>query len=144
MAAAIPVIAVVASVASTAYSAYSSYRAGREEKKESRRAAEQARLRAAQRAKAKEKEHRRIIARQKARYLGSGLTMEGSPLLVEMESLKESEEELARIRAGGEAYATEYERAGTAAQRSGYVGAVGAGVRGGESLLRQGRYYDWW
>lgn len=144
MAAAVPIIAVVASVASTAYSAYSSYRAGREEKKEHKRAAAQERLRAHQRADIEAKRHRRVIASQRARYGAAGLTMEGTPLLVEMESLRESEEELTRIRAGGEAGALASERAGRRAQTSGYVEAGGTAIGGATTLARAGRYYDWW
>jgi len=141
---AIPIISVFASVASTAVSAYSSYRAGEEEEKARKRAAMQARQRAEQLATAKEKEHRRLLATQRARYGAAGMTLEGTPLLVQMESMRESEEELERIKAGGEAYATEQERVGRQAARSGYVGAIGYGVGGVTTLSRIGRYYDWW
>lgn len=142
MAAAIPVISLIVGVASTAYSAYTSYEAGRAEKREYRRGAEQERIQAAQRAKAEEKRHRRVLATQRARYGASGLTMEGSPLLVQMESLEESEEMLARIRAGGEAEALSLERAGRWAQRSGYVEAGGAVLGGVATGTRMA--YDWW
>lgn len=139
------VIPIIISVASTAYSAYSSYQAGREEKREHKKVAEQRRIQAAQRAKIEEKRHRSIIASQRARYGAAGLTMEGTPLLVQMESMRESEEELTRIRAGGEVMAQASERAGRQAQRSGYVEAGGAVLGGATTLTRiAGRYYDWW
>jgi hypothetical protein len=142
MAAAVPVISVIATVASTAYSAYSSYQAGAEEKKERRRAAEEISRRRELEAQAAERKHRGILATQRALYGAAGVTMEGSPLLVQIESLRESEEELARIRSFGEYEATQQRRLGQMAQRSGYVEAGGEAIRGAGQIPRI--YYDWW
>jgi arginine utilization protein RocB len=74
--------------------------------------------------------------------------MEGSPLLVQMESLKESEEELRRIKEGGEiGYMTASELAQAAgkrageAQASGYVGAIGSAATG---TYKYGKEFNWW
>ena len=142
MAAAMGIVSIIATAASPAYSAYSSYRAGKEEKKERRRAATEITRRRELEAQAAEKKHRRILASQRALYGAAGVTMEGSPLLVQIESLKESEEELARIRQFGEYEASQQRRLGSMAQRSGYVEAGGEVVRGVGKIPRI--YYDWW
>ncbi len=152
MAAAIPVIVAVVSTAATVYSAVSSSKAEssaehRVERQELR-AADQAKKIAAQKASDEEKRHRAIIGTQEARYGASGVTMEGSPLLVQMESLKESEEQLRRIREGGDISAESFKdlaqgaarRAGEATA-SGYVNAATAGATGAYKI---GRAYDWW
>jgi len=152
MAEAIPVILGVVSVASTVYSAVSSSqaetRAEHQVERQQIRAADQARKIAAQKASDEEKRHRAILGTQEARYGPFGLTMEGSPLLVQMESLKESEEQLRRIREGGEIeYTTAKELAQAAgkrageAQASGYVGAIGSAATG---TYKYGKAYDWW
>lgn len=136
MPAAVPFIAMGAAAVGAGVSVYSAIRAGEEEEKAAKREARRERFAAAQRAEIKRKEHQRLIARQRARYGAAGLTMEGTPLLVQIESMRESEEELARILAGGEMYASEAERAGRAARRSGYVRGVVAGAGGVTTLAR--------
>ena len=151
-AAAIPVVLAVVGTAATVYS---TVRAGKAESKaeseraaHEARAAEQARKIAAQRAEDETKRHKAILGTQKARYAASGVTMEGSPLLVQMESLRESEEQLRRIREGGEVeYMTHKELAQAAgrrageATRSGYVTALGQGAGGSYQI---GKSFDWW
>jgi hypothetical protein len=148
MGAALPIITTVATV-------YSIYQARKAEAKQEKRvqqqetrAAEQAKKIAEQTASDEEKRHRAILGTQEARYAASGVTMEGSPLLVQMESLRESEEQLRRIREGGEYESLAYtERAGAAgeraqeARRSGYIEMIGAGAGG---TYQTGRQYDWW
>lgn len=151
-AAAIPII--LATVG-TAASVYGTIRASRAESKaeseragQETRAAEQAKKIAAQKAEDEAKRHKAILATQEARYATSGVTMEGSPLLVQMESLRESEEQLRRIREGGEVeYSTHKELAQAAgrrageATRSGYVTALAQGAGGTYNI---GRSFDWW
>ena len=151
-AAAVPII--LASVG-TAATVYSTMQAGRAESKaesqraaQEDRAAERARKIAAQKAEDERKRHKAILGTQEARYAASGVTMEGSPLLVQMESLRESEEQLKRIREGGEVeYMTHKELAQAAgrrageATRSGYVTALGQGAGG---TYKIGRSFDWW
>jgi len=132
---------VAVSLASTAYSAYSQYAAGEAEERAEKRRAKELRYRYGVQAAQAEKEHRRLIATQKARYGASGLTMEGTPLLVQMESLKESEEELARIRTFGEMAAGESELLGKLARRAGYARAGGELLGGTARTMRT--YYDW-
>ena len=152
MAEAIPVILGVVSVAATVYSTVQSGQAEKSAEhrieRQQVRAAEQARKIAAQRAADEAKRHRAILGTQEARYGASGVTMEGSPLLVQMESLKESEEQLRRIREGGEVgYMSAMELAQAAGKRageaevSGYVGGLGAAATG---AFKYGRAYDWW
>lgn len=75
---------------------------------ESRNAAELARqsaeTKAAYERKAADeaKKHARVLATQRAMFGASGLSETGTPILVQMESLRESEEELERIRQTGE------------------------------------------
>lgn len=152
MAQAIPVILAVVSTAATVYSSVQSSQAEKSAEhrieRQELRAADQAKKIAAQKASDEEKRHRAIIGTQEARYGASGVTMEGSPLLVQMESLKESEEQLRRIREGGEIQAETFKdlaqgaarRAGEATA-SGYVNAVGQAATGTYNI---GKSFDWW
>jgi hypothetical protein len=144
MAAAIPYIMVATAVAGTAVSVYSAAKAGEAQKEASQREASRSRLAAQQKAEDTRKLHLRVMAAQKARYGASGLTMEGSPLLVQMESMKESEDELRRIIEAGEYGADITERTGSQAATSGYVKAFGSAVGGVGTIDRVGRNYDWW
>lgn len=80
---------------------------------ESIQAAADVRRAAAQKAEDTAKQHRQLLAMQRARYGAAGVSMEGSPLLVQMESLNESENELLRITQAGETEARGYETQGT-------------------------------
>ena len=135
MATAIPIILAVVSTAATVYS---SVQSGRAEDKASDRAAKQAMAAAQREAADTKKRHQAIIATQEARYGASGLTMEGTPLLVQMESLKESEEQLGRILQGGGMKAEAYEEAGEQAKTAGYAGGVKGLLSGTKTI------YDWW
>jgi len=147
-AAAIPVILSVVSTGAALYGTMQQAKAEKRVAGQEVRAAEQARKIAAQRAEDEGKRHKAILATQRARYAASGVTMEGSPLLVQMESLRESEEQLKRIREGGEVeYMTHKELAQAAGERarttriSGYTTAVTEGAR---DVYKTGRTYDWW
>lgn len=153
MAAAPAVLAIVgtaATVYSTIQASKAASKAERERAAQQERAAEQAKKIAAQRAKDEEKRHKAIIATQEARYAASGVTMEGSPLLVQMESLKESEEQLRRIREGGEYESMTFKELAQASSRrareatkSGYVTAIGQGAGGTYEIGKQ-KPFDWW
>ena len=147
-AASVPLILSVMGTAAAVYGTMQQAKAQKRVAGQEARAAEQARKIAAQRAKDEGKRHKAILATQKARYAASGVTMEGSPLLVQMESLRESEEQLKRIREGGEVeYMTHQELAQAAGKRarttrvSGYATAV---TEAGRDVYRTGRTYDWW
>ena len=166
MAQGIPFIMLGLTAASTAVGVMSSVAAGKAEERAAERTAAdtraaaaktaaQIRLSAPQKAEDTKKEHQRIIAAQAARYGASGLRMEGTPLLVQMESLKESEEQLRRIIEGGETEASIYERtgerkaatyeeAGRQAGISGQIGGVKALLSGATSMGTIGRQYHWW
>jgi hypothetical protein len=133
----IPIVSIAASVAGTIYSSVEKSHAERKIEHQAERTAAQTRAAAAQSAADEEKRHRRILATQRARYAASGVEMEGSPLLVQMESLKESEEQLRRIREGGEIQALSAEElaqaAGQRAQTaitSGLITATGQAAEG--------------
>ena len=152
MAAAIPFIMVGLSVVSTAVGFISSLQAGKAEEKAAERAAAQTRAAAERKAEDTRKQHQRIIAAQKAKYGYAGLTTEGTPLLVQMESIKESEEQLRRILEGGEMEAEAYEEAGERAATSGQIGGVKALLSGAQSFAQVGKTYatpgktmfNWW
>jgi len=140
------------STAATVYSAVSSSQAESHAehtaKRQAQRAAEEARKAAFQKAEDEEQRHRRLMATGRARYAASGVEFEGTPLLVEMESLRESEEQLRRIREGGEVEATTLEelaqaagKRASSAKTSGYVEATGK-LAGGTYKYGQAR--DWW
>jgi len=157
VAAAIPYIMVAAAVAGTAVSVYSSIRAGQVEKEarereaaQLERSAAQARKAAQQKAEDTKQKHRSLLAAQRARYAAAGFTGEGTPLLVQMESVKESEDEIRRIIEEGELgytaateSAAEARRLGGEAQVSGYLSAAGSTAQGAGTLGRIARNY-WW
>ena len=146
--AAIPIILATVSTGAAIYGTMPQAKAQKRVAVQEVRTAEQARKIAAQRAEDEGKRHKAILATQKARYVASGVTMEGSPLLVQMESLRESEEQIRRIREGGEVeYMTHQELAQAAGKRararriSGYATAVTGGAR---DVYRTGSTYEWW
>jgi len=144
MAAAIPFILVAATVASTAYSVYSSYEAGeREEEAQS----DYARQQALQMQAAKKDEmdrRRRVLATQEARYAASGVEMEGTPLLVQAETIRESEENLRRIMLGGGYGISGARRAGEQAEKASYARMGSSLLQGAGSVYNIGRGARWW
>ena len=156
--AAIPYIMMAVAAAGTAVSVYSTAKQGEavgeardREAAQLERSAAQSRHAAAQKAEDTRKEHLRIMAAARARYGASGLEMTGSPLLVQMESMAESQEELRRIIEAGElGYGTQMEAAGEASKQgdqsvtSGYVNAAGKLTQGVGVLDKIGRDYKWW
>lgn len=138
--AAIPIIIAAVGAAATIYS---SVQQGKAQERASDRAAKLARSASDREAADTEKQHIRAIATQEAMYGKAGLTMEGSPLLVKQTSLRESEEQLRRIREGGSNLSSMYKTEGDEARTAGTVSAVGAGVKGAESVYKIGNDYDW-
>ena len=140
-AAAIPV---VITAAAAAYSAYSSAQAGKAQARAAKKAEKRAKQSAGLEAADTEKLHRRIIASQEAIYGASGVTMEGSPLLVQQEALSQSKEQLARILEGGGYAADVYKQAGQEAIMAGDAGAIQSLLSGAGSVYSQGAGYNWW
>jgi vacuolar-type H+-ATPase subunit E/Vma4 len=147
-AAAIPVLI---TAAATAYSAYSSVQAGKAQEKAADKAEDRARKAAGLSAADTEKQHRRIIASQEALYGASGLTQEGSPLLVQQEALSESKEQLRRILEGGDYSADIYKQAGDEAIMAGNAGAIKSLLSGAGSVYNvassnkpEANTYNWW
>ena len=148
----IGLILAAVSTAATAYSAWSSEQSAEKTEKRNERAlaaqAERARKAAELRAQDEEKRHRRVLAAQRAMYGRAGVTQEGAPLLVEIESLAESEEQLRRIREGGAIEASrlldEARWRGQLAKKhetAGYLGAGSALISGVHSI---GKAAKWW
>jgi len=125
---AIPIIAAVVSIAGTVYYAVSSSQAGEKaEHAEERQAAvlaEQAGVREEQ----QRENSKRLLATQKSRIGASGITMEGSPLLNQMETQAQFEKDLLNIRRG-----TQWELSETLSRGQAYKEA--GNVRAGTTLL---------
>ena len=138
--AAIPIIIAVVGAAATVYSAQQQ---GAAQKKAADRSAEQAARAAELAAQDAAEQHKRAIATQEAMYGKAGVTMEGSPLLVKQTSLKESEEQLRRIREGGVNLSDMYRTEGKESQAAGNIKAVGAGIKGADTVYKIGNDYDW-
>jgi hypothetical protein len=147
MAQAIPMILAVVSTAATVYGQIQSSKAESKQEnliaQQETRAAEESKRASEQAALDEEQRHKALISTQEARYAASGVTAEGSPLLVKMESLKESEDQLRRIKEGGEVQSlTHKELAHAASSRakeattSGYVNALG-------TTATNAYKYDW-
>lgn len=138
-------ISIVAAAAS-AYSAYAASEAQAQaanyNKKVARNQAQAARDAAAIAGTNRQEELRRIMASQRARIGASGVTEEGSPLLVEMKSAEQAQLELARIRYAGETRSQAYQSEAilqgfykTKAEQAAYTGAGVALLGGSASAL---------
>ena len=64
-----------------------------------------------------------LLGRQRAIVAYSGTTMEGSPVLIAEDTGAEAETEARHILQGGQAQASAYLKAGSAAARAGYLDA---------------------
>lgn len=102
------IAAVVATVVAAAVSAYGAYEAGQQAEAQAKyqskiaRNQAQAAKNAAEVAEQNRRERdRRIMAEQRALVGGSGLSTEGAPLLVMLDSAKEAELDAIRLRYGG-------------------------------------------
>ncbi len=144
MAAAVPIIMLAVAVAGTAYSVAKSKKAGRQRQEELDRQAAQTKEAANQLYSDTEKQHRRILARQNAIYGASGVTSEGSPLLVEHESLMESKEQLRRIQQAGEENSQALLSQGEEAYRVGQAEGIQSLLHGASTAYGVGRSYSWW
>jgi len=136
--------------AGTAVSAVSAIQAGRSQEKMAEYNAavsERDALAARQKAGFDEAAHRRrtrkFLGKQRALYGKSGVTFEGSPLLVMEETAAEAELDALAIRYGGEIEAgrhlslAELERArGKQAKRAGYLGAGTSLLTGGAATIK--------
>ena len=131
------VAAVVVSAVGVVTSAYGQYEQGQAQKKwgsysaaVAERDAETARLNAEYEAGLQRKETQKLLGRQRALYGKSGVTLEGSPLLMMAETAAEGELDALMIERGGRTQAQGYRSEailsrmkGGAAKRAGYYGA---------------------
>ena len=138
------IIAAVFSILGSAVSAYGQIKQGQQAEGVGRYNAQVAeqqaasgRQAAAADAETKRRQMDRILGTQRARYGASGVTSEGSPLLVMMQSEEEAALDVARVRYGGDAqaYGLEAEARlqkfrGKAARRQSYLGATGSLLQG--------------
>ena len=143
-AAAIPFVMLAVSAASTAYGIISSRKAASAQEDAANRQAEASRAAAARLAKDTEEQHQRVIATQEARYGASGLTQAGSPLLVQHESIKQSQEQIRRIIQSGEDQSLALYSSGQELASAGTAQAVGQAASGVSSAFKIGRDYQWW
>ena len=133
----IPAVMAIVSVAGTALSAYGQIQQGKAQQKWgsynaalAERDAETARLNAEYEAGVQCKETQKLLGRQRALYGKSGVTLEGSPLLMMAETAAEGELDALMIERGGKTRAQGYRSEavlsrmkGKAAKRAGYYGA---------------------
>jgi len=144
MAQAVPYIMMAVAVAGTAYSVSQSAKAGRLTKAGAAREAEQSRLAAAQLARDTAEKHQRTIATQEAMYGASGLTQEGSPLLVQHESMIQSKEQLRRIYEAGENQSLALLSSGEELAMASRAKGTQAVLSGVSEVAKTGSNYSWW
>ena len=149
------VAAVVVSAVGVVTSAYGQYEQGQAQKKwgsysaaVAERDAETARMNAEYEAGVHRKETQRLLGRQRALYGKSGVTFEGSPLLMMAETAAEGELDALMIKREGELRAQGYHSEATlsrmrgrAAQSAGYYGAGSTLLTGaGQTAYQYGAY----
>jgi len=144
MAAAVPFVMMAVAVAGTAYSVSQSAKAGRMQRAAADREAEQSRLAAAQLARDTAEKHQRTIATQEAMYGASGLTQEGSPLLVQHESMIQSKEQLRRIYEAGENQSLALLSSGEELAMASRAKGTQAVLSGVSEVAKTGSNYSWW
>lgn len=144
MAAAVPFIMLAVAVAGTAYSVSQSAKAGKMQEQAAEREAAQSRAAAAQLAKDTAEKHQRTIATQEATYGASGLTQEGSPLLVQQESLIQSKEQLRRIYEAGENQSLALLSSGEELAMASRAAGTKAVLSGASEVAKTGSNYSWW
>lgn len=147
---AVGLITIAATVISTAVGVYSAYSQGQAQQKAAKynakvaqNQAEMARNAAAVREQQHRENVRRLSATQRANAGMSGVTTEGSPLLVMADTLEQAELDAQRIRYGGEVSATGFESQarlsrfqGDQASRAGMIGAGSTLLSGAASAAR--------
>ena len=130
-------IGAIASMAGTAFSAMNQIQQGKDQKKwyeynaaVAERDAEEARKIAEYEAEQTRKEGQKLLSAQQARYASSGVTFEGSPLLLMEETAKEIELDALMTERTGEVTAQKYtteaalsRMKGSSANTAGYYGA---------------------
>jgi hypothetical protein len=131
-------------LAGSAASAGGSIFGGTSQKKAAEREADQVRLSTIANVDESRKKSRRILAEQRSRYGYSGLDMEGSPLLVQMESVSEAEDEVNRIMATGRMKEKALKAQGKDAMTSGILSAFGGAAQGASSFIGAGQKSNWW
>jgi hypothetical protein len=144
MAAAIPVILAVATVASTAYSVYSNAQSGKEQEHQRDKYERQLGVQREANLSAERDRRQRVLASQEARYSASGLKMEGSPLLVQADTIAQSEENLARILQGASLNISASESQGKQEQTATTNRTAQSLLGGAESTYKIGKTYNWW
>ena len=120
--------------AALAVAAMSSFIGGQRAKKEAKRQALIARQEAEEAALAKEREVQKFASEQELGFLSSGVTLEGSPLMVIKETREEGARDAANIRKFGAARADALRRQGRSAFFQGVTQAVGYGLQGASQL----------
>ena len=143
-AAVVPYIMMAVAVAGTAYSVAQSAKAGRMQEAAAAKEAEQSKAAAAQLAQDTAEKHQRTMAVQEATYGASGLTQEGTPLLMQQESLKQSKEQLRRIYEAGENQSLSYLASGEELAMASRAKGNQAILSGISEVAKTGSNYSWW
>ncbi len=114
----------------TALSATGNLLAANEQQEAAEQQARITEAESAEAARVRRIELKKFEAVQRGRFLSSGVTIEGSPLLVLEETRREGEKEVRAIRRFGAARAETFRQTGRAAALRGITGAVTAVGRG--------------
>lgn len=137
-----PVTMTIAVVAMAGSSIYSGIQADKAAKKQASAIEEQARITREESEVAagqKETERRKFLAEQRMAYLASGVSLEGTPLLVGDETFKEFQLEIDSIRRSGSAQASYLETEASTTRSTGRAQLV-AGVLEGVGTAALGAY----
>lgn len=98
--------------------------------------AQQEAVRTAEEERLQRQRARKLIGTQKAQFAASGVDISsGTPLLVMADTLLQSEEDVAAIRAGGAARIQTFERKAQTFREIGKAARTGAGFKAGSTLL---------
>ena len=110
-------------IAGTVISAAGTISAGNAQKKAQQQNAALVRVQAEEDARRSRRQSEALMGRQRAVVAASGTTLEGSPLLIMQDTAAEAETEIRHILRGGQARASAYQRAGSAAAQAGFIDA---------------------
>lgn len=139
---AVGLITIAATVISTAVGVYSAYQQGQAQQKAAKynaKVAENQAIAARNAAAVREQQHReqvrRLHATQRAVSGASGVTEEGSPLLVMADTLEQAELDAQRIRYGGEVSAAGFESQARLSRFQGQQAAQAGLIGAGSTLL---------
>ena len=140
----IAAVGAAASVGGAAYSAVSASAAASRQAKFAQQQAEAARSAASVEAEDTRRRARYLLGKEAAAEGASGIQLEGSPLLVMLDSAAESELDAQRKLYAGELQGAGYTARAEEARQTGSRAAIGFGIQAGTTLLTAGSSYGRW